>query len=66
MMKWTTEKPTEPGCYCWTNNFTEETDLISVEQCSNQLWGFFIRGGDNSVDELSVNSKWYGPIPESG
>lgn len=59
-MKWTKNKPTEPGWYWVEDRYG--TDIVYIKQVDDE---FYIWCEENSdIYPLSEDAEWAGPIPE--
>ncbi len=62
-MKWTTEKPTDPGWYWYHPEFTETPLIVLVSIRGKSVT--FERAGFSMLYKISKEGtgKWAGPIP---
>ena len=66
MLRWTSEKPTEPGWY-WYRDIDDAsygTEMCHVENVNGELCGAFNDRDMPPVDNL--NGQWCGPLPRPG
>ncbi len=58
-MKWTTDKPTEPGWY-WVRD-GQQIEMVDLELDSGTLVVYAVDDDHHTVDEYS---HWFGPLPQ--
>jgi len=59
-LKWSKEKPTEPGWYWIKDNLG--TEIVRIEEISGTLSIWYER--DYEAYPVPNNAEWAGPIPE--
>ena len=64
MLKWTKEKPTEPGIYFYRKNPDALFTAIGVFEDRDKTLCFLMLGSKKQRTIDYVTGEWAGPIPE--
>ena len=67
-MKWSKEKPTEPGWY-WTKSIGTLDEIVLVVRMIDGRIGYKLIGLKDCLDindEIFAGDEWYGPIQPPG